>query len=127
MSEKPAPQHLRDYVQEMVEVGVQLNQMLEHMYRFQATNPDSSGSPPPEVLRDLVATTLQRSFRTSKREVERATNLLRLASTTIAKKFLLVDPEWAESVRNGDVNDDWDDAADIDFDNRRGPDETLLH
>jgi len=127
MNDKPAPQHLRNYVQEMVEVGVQLTQMLEHMYRFQATNPDSSGNPPPEVLRDLVAATLQRSFRTSKREVERATNLLRLASTTIAEEFLLVDPEWAESVRNGEAEDDWDDLSDLEFDNGRGSDETLLH
>ena len=77
----PHPNTCTNYVQEMVECGVQLTQMLEHMYRFRATNPDSAATRRPEVLRDLVASTFQPSFRTSKREVERATDLLRVTST----------------------------------------------
>jgi hypothetical protein len=99
MKETQAPQHLRDYVQEMVEVGVQLATMLDHMYRFQLQNPDSNPTPPPEVLRDLVAKTLGRHFRTSKKEVQRATNLLRLSSRTIADEIFLFVP---------DEPDEWD-------------------
>ena len=92
MNETPAPQHLRDYVEEMVEIGVQLATMLDHMYRFQLQNPRSSGEPPPEVLRELVAETLQRRFRTSKKEIQRATTLLRLSSRTIADELILIEP-----------------------------------
>jgi hypothetical protein len=92
MNDKPAPQYLREYVEEMVEVGVQLATMLDHMYRTQLLTPGASEAPPPEVLRDLVAKTLQHRFRTSKREIQRATTLLRLSSRTIADEIILVEP-----------------------------------
>ena len=76
----------------MVEVGVQLTTMLEHMYRFRLQNPGASEAAPPEVLRELVAKTLQRRFRTSKKEIQRATTLLRLSSRTIADELILVEP-----------------------------------
>jgi hypothetical protein len=121
MNEPPAPQHLRVFVQEMVEVSVQLSAMLDHMHRFQALNPDSPGTPPPEVLRDLVAKTLQRTFRASKRDVQRATGLLRLTSRTIADDLVLVDPR---ALRDWEEDDDPldDDLCDCAFD----PDEDLL-
>lgn len=100
MNETSAPQHIRDFVQGMVEVGVQLSTMLEHMYHFQATNADANGTPPPEVLRDLVAKTLQSRFRASRRDIQRSTHLLRLSSRTIADELVLVDP---------DTLHDWDD------------------
>ncbi len=117
MKETQAPQHLRDYVQEMVEVGVQLSTMLGHMYRFQATNEHSSGGPPPEILRDLVAKTLQRRFRASKRDVQRATDLLRLSGRTIADELVLVEPgafdeEWDEDDEELDDELDWDEPLD---------------
>ena len=39
-----------------------------------------------------MAKTLQRRFRTSKREIQRTTNLLRLTSRTIADELVLVEP-----------------------------------
>ena len=121
MNETQAPQHFRDYVQEMVEVGVQLSTMLDHMYRSQLRNAGSSGQPPPEVLRDVVAKTLQRRFRTSKREIQRATDLLRLTGKTIAEELVLVEPGAFD-----DLDDDFDDL-DLDFEAPLDENGTHLH
>ncbi len=104
MNETQAPQHIRDLVQEMVEVGVQLTTMLDHMYRFQLQDADSSHEPPPEILRDLVARTLQRRFRTSKREIQRATDILRLIGKTIADELILVEPGAFDDLEEDDFD-----------------------
>ena len=44
MNEKPAPRHVTRFVEELVECGVQLARMLDHMYLHESPDPDI---PPP--------------------------------------------------------------------------------
>ncbi len=88
---KPTPEHISRYVEELVECGVQLTTVLDHMYRHE--NPDPDVPPPPEVLRDLVAATLAPALRGRRTEVQRATSLLLKTSKTIEREIFLVEPE----------------------------------
>lgn len=91
MNDIPSPpEHIKRYVEELVECGVQLASILEHMYRF--PNPDPDVPPPPEVLRDLLAATLVPAFRGQRAEVRRTTSLLRRTSKTIEREIFLVAP-----------------------------------
>lgn len=121
MNEKPAPAHLQKYVEEMVEVGVQLAQMLDHMYRYPSPH-DPAKPPPPEILRDLVAKTLEPRFGARKKEIQRATDILRRTSMTISDEIYLVEPGAFEDLTEDDFEDD-----DIDFDEPTDTNGSYLH
>ena len=53
----PPPGTVTRFVEELVECGVQLARMLDHMYLHESPDPDIP--PPPDVLRDLVAKTIE--------------------------------------------------------------------
>jgi hypothetical protein len=89
--DKPTPEHVSRFVEELVECGVQLTSILDHMYRHE--NRDPEVPPPPEVLRDLVASTLAPALRGRRTEVQRATSLLLKTSKTIEREIFLVEPE----------------------------------
>ena len=110
MNEKPAPRHVTRFVEELVECGVQLARMLDHMYLNESPDPDIP--PPPEVLRDLVAKTIEKDVGRRKRDVYTATGLLLETSRTIERELFLVDPGA------------FDDLAPDDFD---GPFDTPLN
>ena len=90
MNDTPPPEHVKRYVEELVECGVQLASILDHMYRFESADPDVP--PPPEVLRDLLAAILAPAVRGQRAEVRRTTALLRRTSKTIEREILLVAP-----------------------------------
>ncbi len=90
MNEKPAPRHVTRFVEELVECGVQLARMLDHMYLNETDDPDIP--PPPEVLRDLVAQTIEKDVGRRKRDLYTATALLLQTSRTIERELFLVDP-----------------------------------
>lgn len=87
---KPTPEHITRYVEELVECGVQLTTILDHMYRHE--NPDPEIPPPPDVLRELIASTLAPALRGRRMEVQRATSLLLKTSKTIEREIFLVEP-----------------------------------
>jgi hypothetical protein len=91
MNEKPIPEHITRFVEELVECGVQLTSILDHMYRHE--NPDPDVPAPPLVLRDLIASTLAPGLRGRRSEVQRATSLLQKTSKTIEREIFLVNPE----------------------------------
>lgn len=91
MNDKPAPRHVTRFVEELVECGVQLARMLDHMYLNESTDPDIPR--PPEVLRDLVAKTIEKDVGRRKRDVYTATGLLLETSRTIERELFLVGPE----------------------------------
>ncbi len=113
MNEKPAPAHLLKYVEEMVEVGVQLATMLDHMYRHPSPH-DPAKPPPPEILRDLVAKTLEPRFGARKREIQRATDILSRTNTTISDEIYLVEPGAFDDLTEDDFEDSGLDDLDDD-------------
>ena len=90
MNEKPAPRHVTRFVEELVECGVQLARMLDHMYLHESPDPDTPF--PPWVLRDLVAKTIEPDVASRKRDLYTATGLLLETSKTIERELFLVDP-----------------------------------
>jgi len=91
MNDKPAPEHVNRYVEELVECGVQLAGILDHMYRHE--NPDPSVPRPPQVLRKLIAETLAPALKGRREDVERATSLILRTSKTLEREIYLVEPE----------------------------------
>ena len=87
MNDKPAPRHVTRFVEELVECGVQLARMLDHMYLHETDDPEIP--PPPEVLRDLVAKTLEPSLKRRKRDIYTATALLLETGRTIEREIFL--------------------------------------
>ena len=104
MNEKPAPRHVTRFVEELVECGVQLARMLDHMYLHESPDPDIP--PPPEVLRDLVAKTIEPDVSRRKRDLYTATGLLLETSRTIERELFLVDPGAFEDLEPSDFEDD---------------------
>jgi hypothetical protein len=90
MIEKPAPRHVTRFVEELVECGVQLARMLDHMYIHESPDPDIPD--PPIVLRELVAKTIEPDVKRRKRDLQTATGLLLETSRTIERELFLVDP-----------------------------------
>ena len=85
MNDKPAPRHVTRFVEELIECGVQLARMLDHMYLHETDDPEIP--PPPEVLRDLVAKTLEPSLKRRKRDIYTATSLLLETGRTIEREI----------------------------------------
>jgi hypothetical protein len=127
MRETPPPHHLSRYVEELVECGVQLAEILDHMYRYPHSAPDAP--PPPEVLRDLVAKTLAPKLGRRKRDVHTATALLLETSETISQEIFLVNPDFEDALDDPDDLDDFE--PDPDFPptngNGRGPSGEIFH
>jgi hypothetical protein len=94
MTDKPAPEHINRFVEELVECGVQLASMLEHMYRFDTDDPERPR--PPQVLRKLVAETIAPALKGRRQDVQRATSLLLRTSKTIEREIYLVNPEFLD-------------------------------
>lgn len=126
--QKPPPRHLARYVEELVEVGVQLARILDHMYR----HPDPDAGPPPIVLRDLVTGTLAPHLARRKGELHAATSVLLKTGETIENEIFLVDPEQMDDLLCGDELDDpqlseeapsWTGS----YGNGHGPPRDLLH
>ncbi len=101
MNDKPAPRHVTRFVEELVECGVQLARMLDHMYLHESDDPEIP--PPPEVLRDLVAKTLEPSLKRRKRDIYTATSLLLETGRTIEREIFLFEP--------GTLNDELEPGA----------------
>lgn len=116
MIEKPAPRHVTRFVEELVECGVQLARMLDHMYLHESPNPDIP--PPPEVLRDLVAKTIEPDVGRRKRDLYTATGLLLETSRTIERELFLIDPGAFDEMDDLDELD-FDDLQPSDFDDPR--------
>jgi hypothetical protein len=111
MNEKPAPRHVTRFVEELVECGVQLTRMLDHMYLHESTDP--TVPPPPEVLCELVAKTIEKDIGRRKCDVYTATGLLLDTSRTIERELFLVDPgAFADELAEGN----FDDVEPSDFD-----------
>ncbi len=91
MDEQSPPTPVSRYVEELVECGVQLAAILDHMLRHQ--NPDPSVPRPPEVLRDLVAEVLAPRIGDRTDDIELATGLLTETSETIGRELFLVEHE----------------------------------
>ena len=92
------------FVEELFECGVQLARMLDHMYLHE--NPDPDIPPPPEVLRDLVAKTIEPGVGRRKRDLYAATSLLLETGRTIERELFLVDVEALErDIDNGAFDD----------------------
>ena len=104
MIENPAPRHVTRFVEELIECGVQLARMLDHMYLHETDDPDIS--PPPEVLRDLVAKTIEPSLKRRKRDLYTATALLLETGRTIERELFLVDVDGLrEDIESGAFDD----------------------
>jgi len=91
MNEKPAPRHVTRFVEELIECGVQLARMLDHMYLHESPDPDTPF--PPWVLRDLVAKTIEPDVASRKRDLYAATALLLETGRTIEREIFIVDPD----------------------------------
>ncbi len=104
MNEKPAPRHVTRFVEELVECGVQLARMLDHMYIHETNDPEIP--PAPEVLRDLVAKTIEPSVKRRKHDLYTATALLLETGRTIERELFLVDIEALKGdIENGAFHD----------------------
>jgi hypothetical protein len=104
MIEKPAPRHVSRFVEELMECGVQLARMLDHMYLHETDDPDIP--PPPDVLRDLVAKTVEPSLKRRKRDLYTATALLLETGRTIEREIFLIDMEGlADEIESGAFDD----------------------
>jgi hypothetical protein len=102
MIEKPAPRHVTRFVEELVECGVQLARMLDHMYLHETSDPDIP--PPPIVLRELVAKTIEPDVKRRKRDLQAATGLLLETSRTIERELFLVEPGAFDDLEPGDFD-----------------------
>ncbi len=78
--------------------------MLDHMYLHESPDPDIP--PPPVVLRDLVAKTIEPDVSRRKRDLYTATGLLLETSRTIERELFLVDPRAFEDLEPSDFEDD---------------------
>jgi hypothetical protein len=103
MNEKPAPRHVTRFVEELVECGVQLARMLDHMYLHESPDPDIP--PPPEVLRDLVAKIIEPNVASRKRDLHTATGLLLETGRTIERELFLVEPGGFDDLEPGAFDD----------------------
>jgi hypothetical protein len=104
MIENPAPRHVTRFVEELIECGVQLTRMLDHMYLHETDDPDIP--PPPDVLRDLVAKTIEPNLKRRKRDLYTATALLLETGRTIERELFLVDVEGLREDMEGGTFDD---------------------
>ena len=107
MNERPAPRHVTRFVEELVECGVQLARMLDHMYLHESPDPDIP--PSPEVLRELVAKTIEPDVKRRKRDLQAATGLLLETSRTIERELFLVEPGAFDDLEPRDFEDPRDD------------------
>ncbi|MDQ3729890.1 MAG: hypothetical protein M3355_09920 [Actinomycetota bacterium] len=97
-------------MEELVECGVQLARMLDHMYLNESTDPDIPR--PPEVLRDLVAKTIEKDVGRRKRDVYTATGLLLETRRTIERELFLVDPGAFDDLAPDDSDGPFDGGLD---------------
>jgi hypothetical protein len=80
--------------------------MLDHMYLHETDNPDVP--PPPLVLRELVAKTIEPDVKRRKRDLQTATGLLLETSRTIERELFLVEPGAFDDLEPSDFEGDLD-------------------
>lgn len=121
MKDKPGPEHINRFVEELVECGVQLGSILDHMYRHESEFPGAP--PPPIVLRNLVAGKLAPGLKGQKKAVQKATTLLQQASETIARDIFVVEPGSFDDLDPDFLDEPFDPSASNGF----HPDPERLH
>jgi hypothetical protein len=92
MTEQTTPPEVRRYVESLLDCGMQLATILDHMYRFE--NPDPDVPPPPEVLRKLLTDTLAPHLAARTTDLKRARRVLDTTAKAIEDEIFLVDPDY---------------------------------
>ena len=100
-------------MEELVECGVQLARMLDHMYLHESSDPEVPA--PPIVLRELVAKTIEPDVKRRKRDLQTATGLLLETSRTIERELFLVEPGAFDDLEPSDFDESCDDLPDDPF------------